>query len=136
MKSTRFVLFASAFVLVLAGFTTTPWADGEALVGEWSYVVTGTPQGDGGGSVTFEMTDGALGGAIYSDLLYQTVKIQDAQVEGDSVFFKATFEADGGAIPTETRAKVDGDSMTGMLMTTAFGNFPFEASRKTETDSN
>lgn len=136
MKSIRFVLFATALVLVMAGFSATPWADEDALVGEWSYVIQGTPQGDGSGSITFEIADGKLGGAMYSDLLYQTAQLQDARMDGDSVFFKATFEADGGAITTETKAKVDGDTMTGTLMTAVYGNFPFEASRKAETDSN
>lgn len=136
MNAKRNLLAVAGLVLIFSGFTAHSWMFNDLVLGDWTYVIKGTPQGDGGGTLSFVEEDGALSGEMYSDILFQTSKMTDIRVEGDSLFFTATFEAEGAPITTETAAKVEGDSMTGTVVTAVYGNFPFEASRKAETDAN
>lgn len=103
-----------------------------AALGVWDYDILGTPQGDAGGVLTLMWEDDAYTGEMTSDMLFQTVDVEDFVLEGNQAKFSATFDMQGQAMVTKVTAKLSGDTMVGQIEVAGFGAFDFDAARRTK----
>ncbi|GAB5519840.1 MAG: hypothetical protein RhofKO_20910 [Rhodothermales bacterium] len=104
--------------------------DAPTAIGVWDYTILGTPQGDAGGVMTLVWADDAYTGEMTSDLLFQTVDVEEFVLVDDQANFKATFDMEGSPLPTKVAATLNGDTLVGKIEVPGFGTFDFEAARR------
>jgi len=113
-----------------AGCASTAKMAAPSPVGEWDYVILGTPEGDATGTMVVNAEDGAYMGEISSEMLSQVVSMTDVAFTDSTFMFKATFDIGGDLIDTATRMTLNGNMMKGMMDVTGIGEFEINATRK------
>ncbi len=126
---------ASLIVLLLAGALAAGCASTSKMaapspVGEWTYFIPNTPQGDVRGTIMVALEDDAYSGEMYIDILNQTVPIEDVVFTDSTFSFKALLDANGQIIGTSTSMTLNGNTMKGTMEVQDLGNFEITATRK------
>ncbi len=111
---------ASLIVLLLAGALAAGCASTSKMaapspVGEWSYFIPNTPQGDVRGTIMVALQDDVYSGEMYVDILDQTVPIDEVMFTDSTFSFKALIDANGQIIGTSTSMTLNGDIMKGIM---------------------
>ncbi len=122
-------------VLLLAGALTAGCASTSKMaapspVGEWSYFIPNTPQGDVHGTIMVASQDDAYSGEMYIDILDQTVPIEEVTFTDSTFSFKALVDANGQIIGTSTTMTLSGDTMKGTMDVEGIGGLEITATRK------
>ena len=122
-------------VLLLAGALTAGCASTSKMaapspVGEWSYFIPNTPQGDVRGTIMVALEDDAYSGEMYIDILDQTFPIEDVTFTDSTFSFKALLEANGQIIGTVTSMTLNGNTMKGTMDVEGLGEMEITATRK------
>ncbi len=122
-------------VLLLAGALTAGCASTSKMaapspVGEWSYFIPNTPQGDVHGTIMVASQDDAYSGEMYIDILDQTFPIEDVTFTDSTFSFKALFDANGQIIGTSTSMTLSGNTMKGTMDVEGIGELEITATRK------
>ena len=126
---------ASLIVLLLAGALAAGCASTSKMaapspVGEWSYFIPNTPQGDVRVTIMVALEDDVYSGEMYLDILDQTVPIDEVMFTDSTVSFKALIDANGQIIGTSTTMTLNGDTMKGTMEVEDLGEFEITATRK------
>jgi len=126
---------ASLIVLLLAGALAAGCASTSKMaapspVGEWSYFIPNTPQGDVRGTIMVALEDDVYSGEMYLDILDQTVPIDEVMFTDSTFSFKALIDANGQIIGTSTTMTLNGDTMKGTMEVEDLGEFEITATRK------
>ena len=100
------------------------------ILGAWDYVVSGTPEGDVGGTINILESDAGLNGTMTMALVSGSVTMKDLAFDGTTLTFAATFDLDGQILDTKTTAQIEGETITGNIDVPGFGTFPVKGSRK------
>ncbi len=130
---------ASLIVLLLAGALAAGCASTSKMVapspvGEWSYFIPNTPQGDVHGTIMVALQDDAYSGEMYVDILDQTVPIDEVTFTDSTFSFKALLDANGQIIGTSTSMTLNGDIMKGIMEVEGIGPLEITATRKEVED--
>ncbi len=126
-----------AFLIVLllagglaAGCASTSKMAAPSPVGEWSYFIPNTPEGDVHGTIMVASQGDAYSGEMYVDLLDQTFPIEDVVFSDSTFSFKALLDANGQIIGTVTSMTLNGNTMRGTTEVDGVGEFEITATRK------
>lgn len=130
---------ASLIVLLLAGALATGCASTSKMaapspVGEWSYFIPNTPQGDVRGTIMVALEDDVYSGEMYLDILDQTIPIDEVMFTDSTFSFTAIIDANGQIIGTSTTMTLNGDSMKGIMEVEGIGPLGITATRKEVED--
>ncbi len=130
---------ASLVVLLLAGALTAGCASTSKMaapspVGEWSYYIPNTPQGDVRGTIMVTSMDDAYSGEMYIDILDQTFPIEEVTFTDSTFSFTALLDANGQIIGTSTTMTLNGNTMKGTMEVQDLGEFEITATRKEMED--
>ncbi len=126
---------ASLIVLLLAGALAAGCASTSKMaapspVGEWTYFIPNTPQGDVRGTIMVALEDDAYSGEMYLDILDQTVPFDEVMFTDSTFSFKAIIDANGQIIGTSTSMTLNGNTMKGTMEVQDLGEFEITATRK------
>ena len=126
---------ASLVVLLLAGALAAGCASTSKMaapspVGEWSYYIPNTPQGDVRGTIMVTSQDDAYSGEMYIDILDQTFPIEEVTFTDSTFSFTALLDANGQIIGTTTTMTLSGDTMKGTMDVEGIGGLEITATRK------
>ncbi len=130
---------ASLIVLLLAGALAAGCASTSKIaapspVGEWSYFIPNTPQGDVRGTIMVASEDDVYSGEMYLDILDQTVPFDEVMFTDSTFSFKALIDANGQIIGTSTTMTLSGDAMKGTMEVEGIGALEITATRKEVED--
>ena len=103
-------------------------------MGEWTYLIPNTPQGDVRGTIMVASEDDVYSGEMYLDILDQTIPIDEVMFTDSTFSFKALIDANGQIIGTSTTMTLNGDSMKGVMEVEGIGPLDITATRKEVED--
>lgn len=131
MKRLRILFMPALAALVFSGcalLRSTP--ETPDIVGNWSYVVKNTPQGDAPGVISIAYAGEVFSGKMTVDMLMQTVEIEDASWEEPVFTFAAVLDINGQDVRTTTTLTVAEDTAAGSIDVPGYGTFDVTATRQ------